>query len=139
MGNTTKIYGRLQSDAYAGKHNEKLVIKNNGEITTAPTPKVYVALLTQTSTNAPVATVLENTLGTVTLTYEGTGSYMVVSNGLFTVGKTVVLIGNKAATTATAVFQNDSSNLAMTTVVISTGNETNGILENTTIEIRVYN
>jgi hypothetical protein len=41
-----------------------------------PTYKVYRALLTQTGTNAPVATVLENTLGLIpTYSYQDVGSY----------------------------------------------------------------
>lgn len=41
-----------------------------------PKIKVYTALLTQTSTNAPVATVLQNTLGgTITWTRVDTGRY----------------------------------------------------------------
>lgn len=38
--------------------------------------KVYSAVLTQTSTNAPVATVLQNTLGVdITWAYSGVGEY----------------------------------------------------------------
>jgi hypothetical protein len=32
MGNTTKIYGRLQSDAYAGKGKQLLEVRNTGEV-----------------------------------------------------------------------------------------------------------
>ena len=37
--------------------------------------KEYVALLTQTGEDAPVATVLSNTLGSVVWSYEGVGQY----------------------------------------------------------------
>ena len=37
--------------------------------------KVYTALLSQLGTNAPVATVLENTLGDIVWSYEGVGVY----------------------------------------------------------------
>lgn len=41
-------------------------------------PKVYKALLTQTGTNAPVATILENTLGyTPTYGYSAQGQYSI--------------------------------------------------------------
>lgn len=47
----------------------------------SPTYKVYTALVTQSGTNAPVATVLENTLvGTVSFYYDGAGSYVVVNS-----------------------------------------------------------
>ena len=43
--------------------------------------KVYTALLTQTGTNAPVATVLQNTLeGTISFHYRGEGDYVVVNS-----------------------------------------------------------
>jgi hypothetical protein len=32
MGNTTKIYGRLQSDAYADKAHKLATFKNTGEL-----------------------------------------------------------------------------------------------------------
>jgi hypothetical protein len=52
---------------------------------------VYTALLTQSGTSAPVATVLENTLdGTVVWTYEGVGDYYATLAGAFDVTKTIV-------------------------------------------------
>lgn len=53
--------------------------------------KVYTALLTQSGTNAPVATVLQNTLGNVTFEFVGDGQFNVTSTGLFTIGKTVII------------------------------------------------
>lgn len=51
--------------------------------------KVYTALLTQTGTDAPVATVLENTLGgTVVWSYEDVGVYKGTLIGAFTANKT---------------------------------------------------
>ncbi|MFY8170256.1 MAG: hypothetical protein ACOVK2_03965, partial [Candidatus Fonsibacter sp.] len=40
------------------------------------------------NTGAPVATVLENTIGNVWFTYDGVGDYRLNSNGLFTINKT---------------------------------------------------
>lgn len=52
---------------------------------------VYTALLTQSGTDAPVATVLENTLGgTVVWSYLSTGSYIGTLTGAFTDNKTIV-------------------------------------------------
>lgn len=54
-------------------------------------PRVYRALLTQSGTNAPVATVLENTLGgTVVWTRNQTGQHLGTLAGAFTAGKTFV-------------------------------------------------
>lgn len=51
--------------------------------------KEYVALLTQSGTDAPVATVLENTLGgEIVWTYEDAGTYMGTLLNAFTPNKT---------------------------------------------------
>lgn len=56
--------------------------------------RVYRALLTQTGTDAPVATVLENTLGgTVVWTRSGAGDYQGTLSGAFTANKTVLNSG----------------------------------------------
>lgn len=59
----------------------RLIGNNNAIINAASEatePKVYVALLTQSGTDAPVATVLKNTLGgEVVWTYMGVGYYRV--------------------------------------------------------------
>ena len=48
----------------------------------------YVALLSQSGTDAPTATVLENTLGgTVVYAYDGTGTFSGTLAGVFTAGK----------------------------------------------------
>ena len=55
--------------------------------------KVYTALLTQSGTNAPVATVLENTLGgEVVWTYDGVGLYLATCSGCFTENKTMTIL-----------------------------------------------
>lgn len=57
--------------------------------------KVYRALLTQSSTNAPVATVLENSLGgEVVWTRQDTGTYHGTLIGKFLENKTFVRAGN---------------------------------------------
>lgn len=60
-----------------------------------PTYKKYVALLTQTGTSAPVATVLENTLsGTPVWSYVGVGVYNLELTGEFpSASKIVVTFG----------------------------------------------
>lgn len=68
-------------------------IFNAGNGSGARPYKVYTALLTQSGTDAPVATVLENTLGgTVVWSYGGVGDYTATATGLFTSGKTMVFI-----------------------------------------------
>lgn len=58
-------------------------------------PKKYVALLTQSGTDAPVATVLENSLGgTVVWTRDDLGTYLGDLANAFPDGKTVCIIGS---------------------------------------------
>lgn len=56
-----------------------------------PAYKTYVALLTQSGTDAPVATVLESSLsGTVVWTRVDVGHYEGVLAGEFTLGRTII-------------------------------------------------
>ena len=55
--------------------------------TTLPVYRVYTALLTQSGTNPPVATILENSLGNITFGYTSAGNYTINSLGLFELSK----------------------------------------------------
>ena len=101
--------------------------------------KVYTALLTQSGTNAPVATVLENTLGNIVWSRRFLGTYEGSLIRAFTENKTTIqIIANtgQGYTTNSGVANKD-------VVMISTSNEldrtADNVLENTLIEIRVYN
>jgi hypothetical protein len=60
--------------------------------------KAYRALLTQTGSGAPSATVRENTLGgTVVWTRNGSGDYTATLSGAFTSGKTFITMGSSTA------------------------------------------
>lgn len=116
--------------------------------------KSYVALLNQTGTDAPVATVFENTLGvTPVWSYEGVGYYEITSvEGTFPEGNTVILgltpysglNNNTTAYIAMGSNYDDGASLYMEAGSISTDlttftkTEANGIVFNTPIEIRVY-
>lgn len=51
--------------------------------------KVYTALLTQTATASPVATILENTIGNIVFTRNDVGYYTGTLVSAFTAGKTI--------------------------------------------------
>ena len=89
---------------------------------------------------APVVTVLENTIGNIWFTFFDTGRYYANSNELFTDNKTAVFGGYNDADTV--VYVNYiSGNNSNSGIYIQTGDPaaSNGYLNNTPIEIRVYN
>lgn len=72
--------------------------------------KVYTALLTQSGTDAPVATVLENTLGDIVWNYENVGQYRATLSDAFTLNKTYFSITGDSAGDGWVLFT-DTSNL----------------------------
>lgn len=80
------IYDEGNSKSYYVKTGNKVEITGGSS-----SYLVYSALLTQSGTDAPVATVLQNTLGgTVVWTRNSTGQYLGTLAGAFTLNKTVV-------------------------------------------------
>lgn len=112
--------------------------------------KVYRALLTQTNTDAPVATVLENTLGgEVVWSYNVPGVYLGVLTGAFTANKTglspINAVGNLdevTAYTVTSLRRDDADIIRMQTATadVAGGTLTLGddLLTNAYVEILVY-
>ncbi len=104
--------------------------------------KVYRALLTQTSTAAPVATVLENSLGgMVVWTRTDTGDYLGTLVGAFTASKTFVhgyhFVQTSSGLTGLSSIVRTGTN---TIQVLSTdeGNQSDGMLQSSPVEILVY-
>lgn len=110
-------------------------------IGTARTYKVYTALLTQTGTNAPVATVLENTLGgTVVLSRDSAGDYRATLAGAFTSGKTFVIPPESPIFDVVIYircYRADDNTIYVQTYD-QNGDGEDGRLSNYPIEIRVY-
>jgi hypothetical protein len=101
--------------------------------------KSYVALLNQTGTDAPVATVLENNTGqTFTFSYDSSGVYFI--NGAFDVSKTFV----QFSSTSQGQLQVLSYYIEPTFIQLFSFVEAGGFilsddsLINTPIEIRIY-
>ena len=104
--------------------------------------KVFTALLTQSGGTAPVATVLENTIGVMSLQYSYPGNYSITSvefNGFADYGKVAVLFTNGGS----GYFTNTQYVPPINGITIRTLNNlntaTDGLINNATIEIRVYN
>lgn len=104
--------------------------------------KVYTALLTQSGTGVPVATVLENTLGSISFSYDGTGIYKVLSSNLFTPNKTAAFITSQGFGVGFGVVSSvvlmGATEMVLTTQSASSG-PIDGNLNKSTFEIRVYN
>lgn len=89
---------------------------------------------------APVVKVLENTIGNIWFTYSNTGEYYCRSNDLFITDKTAIFGGYYYASLGLNVYYNLPT-MTISEFLIITGdpNAANGYLQNTPIEIRVYN
>jgi hypothetical protein len=111
-------------------------------IATGTTPASWAGGNLSYDSGAPVATVLENTIGNIWFTYDGVGTYSVRTDGLFLNNKTTLsinLMGDDLGTGYLCLgFIQDTEKLG-----IATGTENDvqdGVLVwKTPIEIRVYN
>jgi hypothetical protein len=107
--------------------------------------KIYKALLTQSGTQDPVAIVLENTLGDIRWVYNDIGVYYGQLSGAFTYEKTTSCGGvcnlyNSFYACFFEVQRDDLDTLLMyTTNSANSGSFSNDMLNNTLIEIKVYN
>ena len=108
----------------------------NGE-SILPVYKVYTALLTQSGIDAPTAIVLENTIGDIDWTYGSVGEYVGTLANAFTEDKTFLF----AYILPTSVIKIERNNVNQINVgtTDNLGVKTNGLLNSTSIEIRVYN
>ena len=100
--------------------------------------EIYAALLTQTSTDAPVATVLRNDLdGTVVWGYSVSGEYTATLSTAFLANKTTVDLGTVKGKLISAVTGSTSIITVRTTDIDDLAAD--AILTATPIEIKVYN
>jgi len=92
------------------------------------------------NTGTPIVNILENTIGNIWFVYDSKGRYMAISDGLFIDHKTAKF-GGWADLNTGAYFRFGDSGDNNSTIYLSTGDPagTDGYLQNTTIEIRVYN
>ncbi len=133
--------GDLNLVNLAGTGTRQVVADASGNLSaTTPQPLKYVALLTQTGTSAPTATVLENTLGgTVVWSYTSVGNYTGTLSGAFTVSKTGVTIGNGFYNGNHAIVRPNGINDVRVMTVNTAGAFVDGsALNDSMIEIRVY-
>ncbi len=102
--------------------------------------KVYSALLSQTSTDAPVAVVFENTLGfTPVWTLNATGQFRATYTDGFTLAKTQVFatMGGANDKNVIVAAHTDNDYIQLLQYTASTGAAVN-VATNIALEIRVY-
>lgn len=110
--------------------------------------KRYLALLTQTGTGAPAATVLENSLGgTVVWARSSAGTYTATLAGVFTSNKTALIISNNDAAGSNSMAQFSLRRTSADVLTLNAldanwaGTEAafgDDLLSGTTVEIRVF-
>ena len=97
---------------------------------------------------APVAIILENTIGNMYFSYDDIGRYSINSNGLFTLSKTAVFgqsfynWGGDFVVNLNTYWEDNTENYIKFTTSYDDGNGLtvgNNLINGTTIEIRVYN
>jgi hypothetical protein len=102
--------------------------------------KVYTALLTQSGTNAPVATVLENTLGgDIVWSRNSEGDYSLTLTGAFILDKTYYTIHNNSNPLQYDLYFTSGDINTMTIYSTFYGVAADEAFYFTPIEIRVYN
>ena len=108
----------------------------------APKYKVYTALLSQSGTSNPTVIVLENTIGTVTVTRNSAGVYYLSSsafNGFSSNNKVVVFLLNGQSTTGLYQAKYVPPISTVQLASLNTSNiATDSLLDSASIEIRVY-
>ena len=113
-------------------------IAENGGSSPGSSYLVYTALLSQSGTGAPIARVLQNTLGGIPIySRDSAGTYLITLTGVFTIDKTVVIIsGNNDHTFYAWGDWNQPDELLITTY--EDPNLIDNRMDDTLIEIRVY-
>lgn len=100
---------------------------------------VYTALLSQEDTDAPVATVLENTLGgTVVWTRGDVGLYVGTLAAAFVEGKTTLMIANNRGLDASFFITRGNVNTVEVASGDADGTAQDAYMSEVYIEIRVY-
>jgi len=106
-----------------------------------PTYTKYIALISQTSTNAPTVIELENTIGPIQWTRASTGVYYGTLTDMFPDPDKVYVMINQAVLNSIAVAgytSNDIVSIQTTNLHNPTATHHDSHLNKTTLEIRVY-
>jgi len=100
--------------------------------------QTYVALLTQSGTDAPSAVVLSDNIGGITWTRTNVGEYLGTPITPFDSLNTFVIIGNVEHDYQASAFVNSDGNIVVYTTKTQNHAHTDSQLRNSPIEVRIY-
>jgi hypothetical protein len=98
----------------------------------------YVALLTQSGTDAPSANILASNIGTITWTRTAQGQYLGTMSTALRVENTFVFIGNVEHDNLAVAYVNSDGNIVVRTTNTQNHQHTDSKLINSPIEVRIY-
>lgn len=142
-GNATDLFVITNNGAASSKFfrvdNNGVLYANGAGITNLGGIKQYVALISQSGTAAPTATVVNNTLGgTVTLARTDVGTYTATLTGAFTVSKTVIRATASAQTCNLTAIRTDANTITFKTFDVEIVGLSDDMLTTASFEILVY-
>ena len=136
--NTNGIVPLNKQPAYQDQIKTITEDLNTIDIAITPAYKKYVALMTQSGTGAPTATILENTLGgTLVWTRDSSGTYIGTLVGAFPVQTKVGGFCGTYNLGSAEIAYKDADSIYLLASVNDIADD--DCLLNTLIEIRVYN
>jgi hypothetical protein len=104
----------------------------------AAVAQTYVALLTQSGTDAPTASVLADNIGIITWTRTNTGQYLGTPISPLDALNTFVIIGNVEHDYLASAYVNSDGNIVVHTTKTQNHAHTDSQLLNSPIEVRIY-
>jgi len=128
--------------------DRKIAAANNGNGNSGPGYLSYVALLDQSGTDAPIPTILTNTIGNIVWSYLDVGNYKATLAGAFPSGKVWLSVTNNDGALNSFIFYSyyNGDDLELDSYVLNNGGGggalqrvgVNNQMFQTPIEIRVY-
>jgi len=104
----------------------------------AAVAQTYVALLTQSGTAAPTASVLADNIGQVVWTRTAQGNYLGVPDIALDALNTFVIIGNVEHDHLSSAYVNSDGHIVVRTTNTQNHQHNDDILNNSPIEVRIY-
>lgn len=132
---THSLYG---TGTYTGTPATTPVYTSAGNIVERIAPKIYTALLTQSGTSDPTASIMgTNEIGSIVWARTSTGVYTGTFSGAFVSGKTFIINGENVDAINVKCYRTDANTVTLKCYAVSTGTLTD-VFTDLSIEIRVY-